>query len=262
MPASRDAGPGLGVRVWGWDRRYGSGEAVGRCGGREYRGVPGAGGPGVGSPRDLIWGFGCRASRGAGSGVRVGSRGLELRPSANKADWSPARFVPPIPSPAAHPGVARGPPEPGVGLSPDPRPGWRPWAAQRRDHTLGAVGVRWALETAVPTESSTQCPESTPRSRGRTLRPGPGRRAGLPGASAGLPSSPSHFLVCLLAIVIPWCFQSVHSEAPSDCSGVEWAHQENKGCCVEGSVRGVVLRDGENSEGPGRSRGAGLYGEG
>lgn len=70
MPASRDAGPGLGVRVWGWDRRYGSGEAVGRCGGREYRGVPGAGGPGVGSPRDLIWGFGCRASRGAGSGVR------------------------------------------------------------------------------------------------------------------------------------------------------------------------------------------------
>lgn len=140
MPAPRDAGPGLGVRVWGWDRRYGSGEAVGRCGGREYRGVPGAGGPGVGSPRDLIWGFGCRASRGAGSGVRVGSRGLELRPSANKADWSPARFVPPTPSPAARPGVARGPPEPGVGLSPDPRPGWRPWAAQRRDHTAGGRG--------------------------------------------------------------------------------------------------------------------------
>ena len=119
-----------------------------------------------------------------------------LQPAQEWRGGRPSRALvcPPTPAPAGGPGQRNG------GTA-----GWGPWAcagrSRPRSHVvLNAVSGKHTEEQG-------------------TLRPGPGRRAGLPGTSAGLPSSPGHFLVCLLAIVIPWCFQSVHIKAPSDCWG-------------------------------------------
>lgn len=154
MRGPRGAGPGLGVRVWGRGRRCGSGK---RSGGVEVGSIGESRGSDLGGSVQGV----------PGCGVRPGSCGPTLGPSANKADCPrpPLSRRPRALQPAQE--WRRGPPEPGVGLSADPRPGWRPWATERPDHTLGTVGVRWALESAAP-RSPQRCVQKALRSRGRS----------------------------------------------------------------------------------------------
>lgn len=137
-----------------------------------------------------------------GCGVRPGARGPALHHSSNKADPFPVPFVPPAPSPAARPGVARGRLGRGVGLSflppahpqhPQPPAGgpgqpdgettrWGPWARARRSRPRSHVVLR--AESRESTE-----PEVCPQEQG-TLRPGvPSAAPASPGASAVPPRS-------------------------------------------------------------------------